>query len=79
YGNAGIRVNALCPGWVDTPILQQAATAAPTLLDTINSTSPVGRMAQPEEMGGTVVWLLSDAAAYVNGAPIPVDGGWTAQ
>lgn len=79
YGNAGIRVNAICPSWVDTAIFHDATAASPQLPATIAATSPVGRLALPSEVGEAVAWLLSDGASYINGAPLPVDGGWTAQ
>jgi meso-butanediol dehydrogenase / (S,S)-butanediol dehydrogenase / diacetyl reductase len=77
WGPHGIRVNCLCPGPVDTPMnapwLQDAAKVA-----FFQSSCPLGRVATPEEVAYVALFLASDAATYMNGAVIPVDGGWTA-
>lgn len=75
---AGVRVNAICPGAVQTPILahlekagiDQAALAA---------MSPQNRIADPREIAEAVLFLLSDASSFITGAAVPVDGGWSAQ
>jgi NAD(P)-dependent dehydrogenase (short-subunit alcohol dehydrogenase family) len=74
----GIRVNCICPGPVDTPM------NAPWLADAekekfLVAGCPMGRVARPEEIASVALFLASDLASYVNGAIIPVDGGWTAQ
>jgi NAD(P)-dependent dehydrogenase (short-subunit alcohol dehydrogenase family) len=78
WGPKGVRVNAICPGAVDTqmiaPALEDAAVSEAMLAST-----PLGRLARPEETAQVAVFLASDAASYVNGAIIPVDGGWTAR
>ena len=79
YAGQGIRVNAICPGWIETPMTDPVATGRPDLLETIIARYPIGRAGQPEEVGGLVAWLLSDASTFVTGAAIPVDGGLTAQ
>ena len=72
----GIRVNAIAPGVIETPMTERVRAdekhAAP-----LNARIPLGRMAQPEELAGPVVFLCSDAASYVTGAILPVDGGYT--
>lgn len=69
-----IRVNAVCPGFVDTGFLQNAlAQAGPQLVASV----PLGRVGQPADIAELVVWLLSDRAAYVTGAAYIVDGGQT--
>jgi NAD(P)-dependent dehydrogenase (short-subunit alcohol dehydrogenase family) len=70
-GSRNIRVNAICPGLVDTPMLAAFGAQNPDWLEK----APIrgGRMAQPEEMAAAVVWLCSDAASYVNGVALPVD------
>lgn len=78
YAEQGIRVNAICPGWIETPMTDPVAAARPDLLETIIARHPIGRGGQPEEVGGIVAWLLSDAATFVTGTAIPVDGGLTA-
>lgn len=77
HARDGIRVNALCPGLVDTPITS-AMHEIPGLLDDWKSRIPMGRPAQPEEMAEVVAFLASDAASYVTGAIIAADGGTTA-
>jgi NAD(P)-dependent dehydrogenase (short-subunit alcohol dehydrogenase family) len=71
----GIRVNAVAPGWIDTdltrPLVEDAARSAPILART-----PMRRWGTPEDVGGVVVFLASDAARFVTGAILPVDGGY---
>jgi 2,5-dichloro-2,5-cyclohexadiene-1,4-diol dehydrogenase 1 len=75
----GIRVNALIPGGTDTPILAGALEQNPTLRSIIESGHPIGRIGQADELAEAAAWLLSDAASFVTGACIAVDGGLTAQ
>jgi NAD(P)-dependent dehydrogenase (short-subunit alcohol dehydrogenase family) len=79
YAEQGIRVNAICPGWIETPMTDPVATGRPDLLEKIIARYPLGRAGRPEETSGLVAWLLSDASTFVTGAAIPVDGGLTAQ
>jgi NAD(P)-dependent dehydrogenase (short-subunit alcohol dehydrogenase family) len=82
HAREGIRVNAVCPGEVDTPMLRSAGRAVPLtdaqLAEMADRVVPNGRLAQPEEIGRVVVFLCSDAASYMTGALVPVDGGWSA-
>jgi meso-butanediol dehydrogenase / (S,S)-butanediol dehydrogenase / diacetyl reductase len=82
HAREGIRVNAVCPGEVDTPMLRGAGRAVPLtdaqLADMADRVVPNGRLAQPEEIGRVAVFLCSDAASYMTGALVPVDGGWSA-
>jgi len=78
YAQRGIRINAVCPGWVETP-MTAAGHANPTQKAFMLSRQPVGRSEQPEEVGEAVAWLCSEAASFVTGHAMPVDGGWTAQ
>jgi meso-butanediol dehydrogenase / (S,S)-butanediol dehydrogenase / diacetyl reductase len=73
----GIRVNAVCPGPVETPLIA-AIDQLPGARQAENAATPIGRFAQPEEIAAVVAFLASDEAAYVVGAAIPVDGGLTA-
>lgn len=76
YTRVGIRVNAVCPGMIDTPMTQGLAA---DMLKPMLESSPAGRIGQPEEAAFTVLWLCDDGASYVAGPAIGVDGGWTAQ
>ncbi len=76
-GPAGVRVNAVAPGVVETPLTAQIQ-AQPEWHEAYARKSALGRWAQPEEMAGAVVYLASDAASFVTGSVLFVDGGWTA-
>ena len=76
-GPSGVRVNAVAPGVVETP-LTAAIKSDPDWFEAYASRNILGRWAQPEEMVGATVFLASDAASYVTGAVIFVDAGWTA-
>jgi len=75
YAAAGIRVNAVCPGFIET---RMTAGAMQRRGERIIAGIPAGRLGQPEEIAEMVVWLLSDRASYVTGAAYNVDGGWMA-
>lgn len=79
YADQGIRVNAVCPAHVPTTSVKRLMDDDPGLEPWVNGLSPSGRMGRPEEIGETVVWLCSDAASFITGHAMPVDGGWTAQ
>lgn len=70
YGQRGLRANAVAPGWIDTGMSTAASMAATAL-------TPLGRNGLPEEVAGTIAFLLSPDAAFVNGATIVIDGGYT--
>ncbi|MBU2667365.1 SDR family oxidoreductase [Actinoplanes bogorensis] len=71
----GIRVNGITPGGTDTEMIEAWEAATPGVRDRINASSPMGRMATPREVAEVALWLLSDRAAMVTGAIVPVDGG----
>ena len=77
YARLGIRVNAICPGPTDTPMLRKALT--PEQLSTFALSYPMGRLGQPEELAKAAVFLASDDASFVTGALLYVDGGQTAE
>jgi NAD(P)-dependent dehydrogenase (short-subunit alcohol dehydrogenase family) len=76
-GPNGVRVNAVAPGVVETPLTAQIK-ANPEWYDAYAAKSALGRWARPEEMAGAVVYLAGDAASFVTGTCLLVDGGWTA-
>ena len=77
FGPDGIRVNAVCPGAVDTPLLAPLL-AIPGTRDDLERRTPLGRLAQPDDIARVVRFLLSDEASYVNGTSLVVDGGMLA-
>jgi NAD(P)-dependent dehydrogenase (short-subunit alcohol dehydrogenase family) len=84
YARDGIRVNAICPGTVDTPMIRgyvqrYFARDFEGTLRGLHERQPVGRMGKPEEVAALAVYLASDESAFVTGAAIPIDGGWTAK
>lgn len=78
YAAYGIRVNALCPGWMETP-LTRARLDQPGVDEVIRAQVPMGRVADPREIADAAVFLASDASRYMTGQTLVVDGGWTAQ
>jgi len=79
YAKAGIRVNAVCPGVIRTPMVERVTGGNPEAEAQFAAMEPIGRMGTPEEIAESVVWLCSDAASFVTGHPMVVDGGLVAQ
>ena len=79
YAKHGIRINAVCPGVIGTAFIQQAMQNSPELEQQYLAVEPIGRLGKPEEIAETVLWLCSDAASFVTGHAMTVDGGWVAQ
>ncbi len=79
YAKSGIRVNAVCPGVIDTPMVQRGIAISPEFEAQVTTAEPVGRMGKPEEIAEAVVWLSSEAASFVTGHTMAVDGGMVAQ
>lgn len=79
YARAGIRINAVCPGVVDTPLVAGMIAALPRVEKALDRAEPIGRRARADEIAEAVAWLCSDRASFVTGAAISVDGGLTAQ
>lgn len=78
YGKAGVRVNAIAPGPVRTPLLERNLEALPGLERAFHRFIPLGRIAEPAEVAQAVVFLASPAASFITGAVLPIDGGVTA-
>lgn len=79
YAARNIRVNAVCPGFIDTPMLEAGAATTPERRDMLNKVVPMRRVARPDEIADVVAWLLSDQSGYVTGTAMPIDGGFTAK
>ena len=79
YAAAGVRVNAVCPGSTRTAMLEGFMAGDPRMEKVMAAGTPLARLARPEEIAAAVVWLCSDAASFVIGAALPVDGGAVAQ
>ncbi|HZU65565.1 MAG TPA: SDR family oxidoreductase [Novosphingobium sp.] len=77
WAKGGIRVNAVCPGVIETPMTAPLA-ANPDIRKTMDSLTPLGRMGEAREIAAAVLWLCSDEASFVTGHPLVVDGGATA-
>ena len=83
YGKQGIRVNSVCPGGIDTRMLdslaEQSTAGKASAHEMMDPLHPIGRIGLPEEVADAIVWLCSDRASFVTGAIMPVDGGFVAQ
>jgi len=75
YAPAHIRINAVCPGYIETSMIREAMSRRG---DSILATVPMRRLGVPEEIAEAVVWLSSDRSGFMTGAAMPVDGGYTA-
>jgi NAD(P)-dependent dehydrogenase (short-subunit alcohol dehydrogenase family) len=77
YGKDGIRVNAVCPGVIETPLVAPLIDD-PSVSEPLVALHPPGRFGRPAEVGEVVAWWCSDAASFVTGIAMPVDAGYTA-
>jgi NAD(P)-dependent dehydrogenase (short-subunit alcohol dehydrogenase family) len=77
YAKQNIRVNAVCPGVIQTPMIERFTGGDPKVIQQLVAGEPMDRLGQPEEIAETVVFLCSDAASFITGQAIAVDGGWT--
>lgn len=75
YARQGIRVNAVCPGFTETTMVQDMNTANPQMVEATVKAIPMRRLGRPEEIAEAVLWLCSDASSFVNGHALAVDGG----
>jgi NAD(P)-dependent dehydrogenase (short-subunit alcohol dehydrogenase family) len=80
YGRLGIRVNCICPGFIDTPLFRKTVAGGlpEATRERIREQHKLGRFGRPEEIAGAVLFLASDDASFVSGVALPVDGGYTA-
>jgi NAD(P)-dependent dehydrogenase (short-subunit alcohol dehydrogenase family) len=78
YAQQKIRVNAICPGAIETPMLERFMGGRAGGREEMMRIEPIGRIGTPEEIASAVVWLCSDKASFVTGQAIAADGGWTA-
>ena len=78
YASRGIRINAVCPGTIDTPMVADMLAKEPEVMKGILKEQPIGRLGQPEEIASAVLWLCGPGASFVIGHALAVDGGFTA-
>lgn len=79
YAQQKIRVNAICPGAIQTPMLDRYMGAMPDGRAAMEQVEPMGRLGEPDEIASAVLWLCSRGASFTTGQAIAVDGGWTAK
>ncbi len=79
YAPRGIRINAVCPGTIDTPMVSKMVEAGDLDLEACIAALPIGRLGTSEEIADAVLWLCGPGSTFIIGVALPVDGGWTAQ
>lgn len=79
YAKSGVRINVVCPGAIETPMLQGLTGGNPEFEQAVAAAEPMGRVGTPDEVAEAVLWLSSDASSFVTGHALAVDGGWVAQ
>lgn len=79
YAKAGIRVNAVCPGVIETPMVERITSNRPGAMKAMAAAQPIGRAGKPEEIATAVVWLCSEGASLVTGHAMAIDGGYVAK
>lgn len=77
YATRGIRINAVCPGIIETPMVTGMLESEPEAIRELMKEQPIGRLGRPQEIASAVLWLCSDAASFVIGHSLAVDGGYT--
>jgi NAD(P)-dependent dehydrogenase (short-subunit alcohol dehydrogenase family) len=76
FARKGIRINVVCPGPVETPMIERVIQARTASRDSLIAREPMGRMAAASEVADAVFWLCSERSGFVTGVTLPVDGGW---
>jgi len=79
YAKAGVRINAIAPGAIETEMMEQSIGNDKQLREALVALHPIGRAGKPEEIANAVVWLLSDKASFLTGHTLMVDGGWVSR
>ncbi len=79
YAPRGIRINAICPGTIETPMVTEMIANGELGMDEAIANQPIARLGQASEMAAAVLWLCSPGASFVVGIALPVDGGYTAR
>jgi len=79
FTSKGIRVNAVCPGFIRTPMVARVMDRGSFDENAVIQTHPINRFGRPEEVAELALWLSSDASSFVSGAPVPIDGAYMAQ
>ena len=77
YAESNVRVNAICPGIIETPMMDRFSGGTPEGRERVIAQEPIGRMGNPEEIAAAAMWLCSDAAAFMVGHAMVIDGGQT--
>lgn len=76
YARQGVRINAICPGWIRTPPVERMLARDPGAEERMPAHQPIGRLGTAEEVAEAVVWLCSDKASFIVGTALAVDGGY---
>jgi NAD(P)-dependent dehydrogenase (short-subunit alcohol dehydrogenase family) len=79
FAKKNIRVNSICPGVIQTPMIDRRFSSDRGAFEKMNESEPMGRIGRAEEVSSAVIWLSSDQASFVTGHSLVVDGGWIAQ
>ncbi|WP_248515753.1 SDR family oxidoreductase [Salinarchaeum laminariae] len=79
YSGEGVRVNAISPGVIETPMVQRSQEDDPEQMEQVKAATPIGRLGAPDEIGDAAVWLCSEDASFVTGETLVIDGGYVAQ
>ena len=79
YADRGVRVNAVCPGLMNTPRIADMVSENPAMHEQLVASHPLGRIAEPEEVADAIMYLATTKSSYVTGVALPVDGGYLAR